>query len=98
MDKEFLMIILGGGNNMSFILKHGNTYKITICENCEAEIGYTNKDITHLDVMDIRWERTRIDVICCPECNKYTEVNIISNMLARGLTPTKEELEKFKDK
>lgn len=83
---------------MSFILEHGNTYKVTTCENCEAKIGYTNKDITHLDVMDIRWERTRIDVIRCPECNQYTEVNIISNMYARGLTPTKEELEKFKDK
>lgn len=48
---------------MSFLLKHGNTYKVTTCEKCEAKIGYTKKDITHIDVMDVRWERTRIDVI-----------------------------------
>jgi len=83
---------------MSVILKHGNAYKVTVCEKCGAEIGYIKKDITYLDVMDINWDRTKIDVIRCPECNQYTEVNIISNMLARGLTPTKEELEKFKDK
>ena len=83
---------------MSIILEHGNAYKVTICEKCGAKIGYTKKDITWDKTMDINWEPIRIDVIRCPECNQYTEVNIISNMLARGLTPTKEELEKFKDK
>lgn len=76
---------------MSSILEHGNTYKVTTCEHCEAKIGYTKKDITCLNTMDINWDPVPIDVISCPECNQYTEVNIISNMLARGLTPTKKK-------
>ena len=82
---------------MAFIIEHGKTYKSTICSNCGAKIGYTNKDITYQTVMDINWIETYIDVIRCPECSQYTEVHKIMNLVARGLTPTKEEMEKYGD-
>ena len=82
---------------MAFVIEHGKAYKITVCPNCKAKVGYHDRDITYRITMDINWNETYIDVIKCPECSEYIEVNKIMNIISRGLTPTKEEIEEYGD-
>lgn len=52
------------------ILKHGNTYKKTTCDECSAELEYTAKDIKTQEI-DYPFDdeyHTTFKYIACPEC------------------------------
>lgn len=56
---------------MAQVLKHGNTYKICICEKCKCEIEYTKQDtFSYKEERDWIWQKARWvkTFITCPEC------------------------------
>ena len=53
------------------ILKHGSTYQEKKCKNCEAEIGFSYRDIEHkfyTDSYNGAIHETSTDFIYCPDC------------------------------
>ena len=55
------------------VIEHGNTYKTAFCPHCDAELGYTKKDIYVQDYLDLHpfggaEERIYRESLTCPEC------------------------------
>ena len=55
------------------VIEHGNTYKTAFCPHCDAELGYTKKDIYIQDYLDLHpfgrtEERIHRESLTCPEC------------------------------
>ena len=55
------------------VIEHGNTYKTAFCPHCDAELGYTKKDIYVQDYLDLHpfggtEERIHRESLTCPEC------------------------------
>lgn len=55
------------------VINHGNTYKTAFCPHCDAELGYTKKDIYVQDYLDLHpfgrgEEEIHRESLTCPEC------------------------------
>ena len=55
------------------VLEHGNSYKIIKCPECEASLGYSQKDIyiqNYLDTYAFDVHEVYRESLECPECKK----------------------------
>lgn len=53
------------------VINHGNTFKTITCEMCQAEIGYTYRDVEHKVMHDAysgQVHETVTEFFYCPEC------------------------------
>ena len=59
---------------MIVVTKHGNTYKEAICDNCKAELKYTDVDRKEF-VTETMYGNIYTYTITCPECGMSIKVD-----------------------
>lgn len=85
------------------VVKHGNTMKEIVCDNCGCIFQYCEKDIKTKRFLaapftDYELDYTWADIVDCPECNSCIILNDLQTDFLNALSKKNEQDKKEKRK